>query len=65
MRDDIEREWTQDELRRKLIADGMRPEELLGVVIPQGVKFTKRATLSAIDIARARQLIAAHPEWGK
>lgn len=64
MSQDAEREWTQDELRNYLLTNGLVKEDFReGEKIPQGVKYINFAPLTERDIARAKELIAEHPEW--
>jgi hypothetical protein len=62
--DDPDREWTQAELRTYLEAHGWTEAHFRDLdLIPQGVKYVSFAPPTEADIARARQLIAEHPEW--
>lgn len=59
------REWSQDELRAHLISEGMDEAARLFKIIPQHVKFTGKAPLTAEDLSWAREMIAKHPEWSE
>ncbi len=63
---DYDHEWTQEELRAHLMSDGWTEKDFIeGEEIPQGVKYISFAPLTESDIARAKQLIAEHPEWNR
>lgn len=65
-RENIDREWSQAELRDYLLAHGWKPEDFEdGEPIPQGVKFISFEPLTAAEIAWAKRLISEHPEWEK
>lgn len=63
--EDLDREWSQEELKQHLLAQGFKPEDFApGEIIPQGVKFVSNEPLTEAEIAGAKRLIAQHPEWG-
>ena len=63
---DIDREWTQQELREHLVGMGWTAEQVAAEpVIPQGVKYISNEPLTEDEIAWAKRLIAEHPEWQK
>jgi hypothetical protein len=61
---ETDREWTQAELRAHLIAGGgWNADAFAGEMIPQGVKYIDFSPPTEADFARAKQLLAEHPEW--
>lgn len=62
---DMDREWTQGELRAHLIAQGWPDEKIGSGPIPQWVKFGGGAPvpLTEVEIDWAKRVIAEHPEW--
>jgi hypothetical protein len=59
---DLDREWSQEELRAHL---GVTAEEFRGEMIPQCVKYVSQEPPTEDEIAWAKRIIAAHPEWSK
>jgi hypothetical protein len=54
---DLEREWTQVELRDYLLANGWTAADFTeGEIIPQGVKYIDFSPLTQADIKRGQEI---------
>jgi hypothetical protein len=61
--DDLNRIWSQEELRQYLVDNGFPVENFGNEQIPQGAKYIDFSPLSDADFASAIKLMRANPQW--